>query len=50
MNSAAVAVVKELGDITIAYGISDEYRLDLYIEHALPPKAFTMLSQWKLRF
>jgi len=26
MNSAAKAVVAELPDITIAYGISDEYR------------------------
>lgn len=27
MNAAAKAVVTELPDITIAYGISDEYRL-----------------------
>ena len=26
MNAAATAVLKELNDITIAYGISDEYR------------------------
>jgi tRNA(His) guanylyltransferase len=26
MNSAAKAVVTELPDITIAYGVSDEYR------------------------
>ncbi len=28
MNAAAKAVVTELPDITIAYGVSDEYRLD----------------------
>ncbi len=27
MNAAAKAVVTELPDITIAYGVSDEYRL-----------------------
>ena len=26
MNAAAVAVLKELPDIRLAYGISDEYR------------------------
>ena len=26
MNAAATAVVKELNDIAIAYGVSDEYR------------------------
>jgi tRNA(His) 5'-end guanylyltransferase len=26
MNAAALAVMKELPDITMAYGISDEYR------------------------
>lgn len=29
MNAAAKAVLKELPDIVIAYGISDEYRLVL---------------------
>lgn len=27
MNAAAKAVVTEIPDITIAYGVSDEYRL-----------------------
>ena len=29
MNAAATAVMKELPDITCAYGISDEFRHDL---------------------
>lgn len=28
MNAAARAVVTELPDITVAYGVSDEYRFD----------------------
>ena len=28
MNAAARAVVTEIPDITVAYGVSDEYRLD----------------------
>jgi hypothetical protein len=31
MNAAAKAVVTELPDITIAYGVSDEYRYFLFI-------------------
>lgn len=31
MNAAAKAVVTELPDITIAYGVSDEYRLVLLV-------------------
>jgi len=30
MNAAAVAVMKELTDINIAYGISDEFRFDIF--------------------
>ena len=29
MNAAAVAVMKEMTDINLAYGISDEFRLDI---------------------
>lgn len=32
MNAAAKAVMTELPDITIAYGISDEYRCDAFLE------------------
>lgn len=31
MNAAARAVVTELPDITIAYGVSDEYRLGIAV-------------------
>ena len=30
MNAAARAVVTELPDITIAYGVSDEYRYEMF--------------------
>jgi tRNA(His) guanylyltransferase len=29
MNAAAVEVLKDLPDLAIAYGVSDEYRFDL---------------------
>ena len=29
MNASAVAVMKELSDISMAYGVSDEYRLEV---------------------
>lgn len=32
MNAAAVAVMKELPDIKVAYGISDEFRFYLWTE------------------
>lgn len=32
MNAAAKAVMAELPDITIGYGISDEYRCDLLLK------------------
>ncbi len=31
MNAAAKAVMTELPDITIAYGVSDEYRYSLWV-------------------
>ena len=35
MNAAARAVVTEIPDITVAYGVSDEYRLGQHLDHRL---------------
>lgn len=36
MNAAARAVVTEIPDITIAYGVSDEYRLAILLSSLSP--------------
>ena len=42
MNAAASAVMNELPDITVAYGISDEYRLEKIMSGALRGTVFLL--------
>jgi hypothetical protein len=44
MNAAAKAVMTELPDIVIAYGISDEYRYIIFFKNAA-----WKADQWKFR-
>ena len=46
MNAAAVGVMKELVDIQVAYGISDEFRYDDSLQSVVPNRTL----RWDCQF